>query len=98
MTAPNFLLALAAVASSDLVVALPRHLAVEYAPRFGAALAEPPIKLAQAPLYLIAPAVALKDEGVAWLYALIREAAAEQPAKPARRAPQPKRAAKKKQK
>ena len=75
VTVTNFLFALALVADSDLVAAVPRQSSI-YARRFGIVLAEPPPPLAplmRAPINVIATRAAMADAGVAWLFRAITE-------------------------
>jgi DNA-binding transcriptional LysR family regulator len=68
-TVPNFMSALALVAETDLIAAVPRQ-AGPYAARFGVVLANPPAPLAplgRSSINLIATKAALADAGVAWL-------------------------------
>lgn len=80
-TVPHFLLALALVAETDLVAAVPR-LAAPQARRLGVALLEPPAPLApltRSALSLITTQAALADAGVAWLYDLVKTRAPATP-------------------
>jgi DNA-binding transcriptional LysR family regulator len=75
VTVTNFLFALALVADSDLVTAVPRQSSI-YARRFGLVLAEPPPPLAplmRAPINVVATRAAMADAGVAWLFRAITE-------------------------
>jgi DNA-binding transcriptional LysR family regulator len=75
VTVTNFLFALALVADSDLVTAVPRQSSI-YARRFGIVLAEPPPPLAplmRAPIHVVATRAAMADAGVAWLFRAITE-------------------------
>jgi len=72
-TVPNVLLALALVAETDLMAAVPRQ-AAAYARKLGVVLAEPPAPLAPLTLSsinVIATRSALQDAGVAWLFGLV---------------------------
>src|SRR5215471_8211739 len=74
-TVPSFLLALAIVAETDLIAAVPRQLAT-YAQRFGVALADPPAPLAplsRSAIHLIGTRPAMADPGVSWLWGLLTE-------------------------
>lgn len=71
-TVPNFLLALAVVADTNLLAAVPRQ-AASYAQRFDLLLVDPPkplLPLSRSPIQLIATRAALGDPGVAWLFQL----------------------------
>jgi len=75
VTVPNFMLALALVAETDLVSALPRRFVALHAAKFGVAGVEAPIPLTTFRLRAVAPKAAMKDAGLAWLFAaLLREA------------------------
>jgi DNA-binding transcriptional LysR family regulator len=84
LTVPNFLQALAIIAESDLVGAMPRHFVAKHAPRYRVAVLEPPIPLLSAPIFAVAPQVAIRDSGLAWFLDAIERAA--RAATPPRRA------------
>lgn len=70
-TVPHFLFALAMVAETDLVAAVPRRQANLYVRPFGIMLAEPPAALAplgRSRISAIATRPAMADDGVAWLF------------------------------
>jgi len=67
LTVPNFAMALAAVADSDLVAALPRRFVAMHGPRSGVVAVEPPLPLPEFRLNAVVPKAALMDDGVAWL-------------------------------
>jgi DNA-binding transcriptional LysR family regulator len=67
LTAPNFMLALALLAGSDLIAAVPRSLFVLHGRRFRLAYAKPPLPLPRFALNAIAPKPALQDAGLTWL-------------------------------
>ena len=71
LTVPNFMMALAMLAESDLVAALPRRFVQRQGPRFGVVAVEPPVALDSFGLQLVAPRVAMMDAGVAWLAEVI---------------------------
>jgi DNA-binding transcriptional LysR family regulator len=74
-TVTSFLFALAVVAESDLVAAVPRQSSI-YARRFGIVLADPPAPLAplmRSPIHVVATRAAMADAGVAWLFRAITE-------------------------
>ncbi len=71
LTAPNFSMAAALVAETDLVTALPRRFAGLLSGRFGLALVEAPIALPRFPIRAVASGAALADAGVAWLFGLL---------------------------
>lgn len=67
LTAPNFMAALALVADTDLICAMPRRFVAAYGPRLGVEALEPPFPFGQSRLNAIALAPALADAGLAWL-------------------------------
>lgn len=72
-TVPNFLLALAVVAETDLLAAVPRRAAV-YAEQFGVAFVNPPAPLAplsRSAIRIIATKAAMADPGVSWLFQVL---------------------------
>ncbi|MER2265418.1 LysR family transcriptional regulator [Methylobacterium oxalidis] len=66
-TAPNFLLALALIAETDLVAALPRRFVAAHAARFGVDGVEAPVPLGRFPINAVVPRAAMTDRGLAWL-------------------------------
>jgi len=71
LTVPNFMFALAVVADTNMIAALPRHFASMYASRFDVKLCELPFPAGKSELHAIVPKVALLDAGVAWLFELV---------------------------
>lgn len=74
-TVPNFMLALALVAETDLVAAVPRA-AAEHARKLGVLLVDPPAPLApltRLAINVIATRPAMADAGVAWLFHAISD-------------------------
>jgi len=67
LTVSNFMQALALVAESDLVAALPRQFAIKHAARYAVGISEPPFPFLSSPLRAVVPEVATRDGGVAWL-------------------------------
>lgn len=67
VSVPNFMLALALLAETDLVAALPLSLVAMHAPRFGLGAVESPIPMRSFQLRAIVPKAALTDTGIAWL-------------------------------
>jgi DNA-binding transcriptional LysR family regulator len=67
LTVPSFFMAAAAIASSDLIGAIPRRFATEAARTFDIEIVEPPFSMGSADLQAIIPAAALLDQGIAWL-------------------------------
>ena len=68
--------ALATAAETDLVTALPRHFVAKHASRYPVVVMEPPVPLMSAPVLAVAPAVATRDSGLAWLLGALERAAA----------------------
>jgi hypothetical protein len=66
--------ALAVVADSDMVAALPRRFVALHAARFGVIGLEAPLSLKSFRLNAVATEVALMDAGVAWLFDMLRPA------------------------
>jgi DNA-binding transcriptional LysR family regulator len=85
LTVPNFHMALAIVAETDLICALPRRFATMHAPRVGVVWAEMPLALPRFQTRAIASRAAMRDAGVAWLFALLREVVAGSVTPPRRR-------------
>jgi DNA-binding transcriptional LysR family regulator len=75
LTVSNFMQALAIVAESDLVAALPRQFARLHAERFELVCSDPPTSLMTGPILAIAPQVATMDGGLAWLLGVLQRAA-----------------------
>jgi DNA-binding transcriptional LysR family regulator len=68
LTVPNFMMALALIAETDLIGALPRKLVAMHAQRFGLTSVEAPLPPMLYRIRAIAPKVALMDVGLAWLF------------------------------
>lgn len=79
LTVSNFMSALAIVAETDLIAAVPRRFALRYADRFGVAVHAPPLPLPGSPLRAVAPKVAMMDAGIAWLFGVLGAACATEP-------------------
>ena len=81
LTVPNFMFALAVIAETDLVLALPRRFVAMHASRFGVRVLDAPLRLPDFRLNAVMPKVAMLDMGLAWLFDRIGdiEAAARQP-------------------
>ena len=75
LSVSNFLQALAMVAESDLVAALPRHFVAKHASRYKVVSFEPPMPLMSSPILAVAPQVAMRDGGLAWLLDSLEAAA-----------------------
>ncbi|MBX5015178.1 LysR family transcriptional regulator [Rhizobium lentis] len=74
LTVPNFMFALAILAATDLICALPRRFAAMHAARFGVEIVDAPLELTRFRINAILPKVALMDAGVAWLLAILEQA------------------------
>ena len=66
LTAPNFALALALLASSDLISAVPRRVFEMYGAAFDLDCVDPPLVLPSFELHVAAPKAAAQDSGLAW--------------------------------
>jgi DNA-binding transcriptional LysR family regulator len=71
LTVPSFFMATAAIASSDLIGAIPRRFAAEAARHYEIEIVEPPFGMGSADLNAIVPSAALLDRGVNWLVASV---------------------------
>lgn len=71
LTAPNFMLALAMLAETDLIAAVPRRFFDLHGARFKLACAKPPLPLPRFALTMAAPKPALQDAGLAWLLEIL---------------------------
>ncbi len=66
------MMALATVAESDLITAVPRRFAAMHGARFGVVSAPAPLRLPQFRIRAIASKAAMMDAGLAWLFATLR--------------------------
>lgn len=71
LTVPNFTFALAVLADSDLISALPRRFVEMHAARFGVVPIDPPLPLGRFTLNIVTPQVAMRDAGIEWLVGLL---------------------------
>jgi len=71
LTVPNFMFALAILAETDLISALPERFVAMHAQRFGVVGTEAPLPLGRFRLNAVAPQVAMMDLGLAWLFNLL---------------------------
>jgi DNA-binding transcriptional LysR family regulator len=85
LTVPNFMFALAVIAESELIAALPRHFLAIYGPRFGIVGVEPPLPLSGFRIRAVVPKVALMDAGLAWLFGRLKASVKHGRAAPRRR-------------
>jgi DNA-binding transcriptional LysR family regulator len=77
VTVPNFLFALATLAETDFIAALPARFVAMHGGRFGIVSVPSPIKLMTYQLTLVTPQVAMMDAGVAWMVETIARVAKE---------------------
>jgi DNA-binding transcriptional LysR family regulator len=68
LTVSNFMMALAVVAETDLIAALPRRLVARHAACFGVVGVEAPLPLPRSEIRAITTKAAMMDAGVAWLF------------------------------
>jgi len=71
LTVPNFMFALAVLADSDLICALPRRFTRLHAARFGLVSRDAPLPLPLFRLNAVAPDSAMADMGLAWLFGVL---------------------------
>jgi DNA-binding transcriptional LysR family regulator len=74
LTVSNFMMALAIVAETDLISALPRRLVAVHGARFGVVWTQAPLPLPRSQIRAIAPKAAMMDAGVAWLFDALKGA------------------------
>ena len=73
LTVPNFMFALAVIAETDLISALPRRFTAMHARRFGVVGVEAPLPLGRFRLNAVAPKVAMMDAGLTWLFDVLEK-------------------------
>ena len=71
LTVPNFMFALAVIAETDLISALPRRFVAMHATRFGVLGLDAPLPLPTFRLNAVATKAAMMDAGLAWLFDLL---------------------------
>ncbi|GLS32524.1 DNA-binding transcriptional regulator, LysR family [Mesorhizobium albiziae] len=71
LTVPNFMFALAVIAETDLISALPKRFVAMHAARFGVQSLDAPLPLPDFRLNAVAPKVAMLDAGLAWLFCML---------------------------
>ncbi len=71
LTLPNFMSALASIAETNLISALPRRFAAMHAARFAVMAVDAPLQLPRSRLNAVAPKVAMMDAGLAWLFGVL---------------------------
>ena len=74
LTVPNFMFALAVLAETDLIAALPRRFALSHAARFGVVSVEAPLPLGRFRLNAVSPSAAMTDVGLTWLFDVLEDA------------------------
>lgn len=77
MTVPNFMMALAILAETDMIAALPERLVAMYAARFDVVSVKAPLALRRFNIRAIAPKAAMMDAGLAWFFDVLEGAVAE---------------------
>ena len=85
LTVPDFASALATVAETDLIAAMPRRFVAMHAARFAVVSREVPLRLRAFTIKAAVPKVALMDAGLAWLFDVMGEAVQGRGAKAKRR-------------
>jgi DNA-binding transcriptional LysR family regulator len=75
LTVPNFMFALAVIAETDLISALPRRFAAMHARRFGVVALEAPLALGRFRLKAVAAKAAMMDMGLTWLFDVLERTA-----------------------
>ena len=73
LTVPNFMMALAVIADTDLIAALPGRFVAMHAKRFGVVSTKAPLPLPSFRMRAITPGVAMMDAGLAWLFETLQE-------------------------
>ena len=82
LTVPNFMFALAVIAESDFISALPRRFVAMHGARFGVVGLDAPLPLPSFRINAVIPKAAMMDVGLAWLFNLL---AKQEPSMPPRR-------------
>lgn len=75
LTVPNFMFALAVLAETDFLAAVPRRFVAMQGARFEAVSVDPPVPFGHFQMNLVVPKVAMMDMGLAWLVAVLGAAA-----------------------
>ena len=71
LTVPNFMMALAQLAESDLIATLPRHLVEQHATRFHLVARPMPFRWTTDSVRIVTSQAAMADAGVAWLFEVL---------------------------
>jgi DNA-binding transcriptional LysR family regulator len=74
LAVPNFMFALAQIAETDLIAAIPDSLVATHAQRFGLASCKAPLPLRTFLIRAVTTRAAMLDAGVAWLFELLGKA------------------------
>lgn len=72
LTVPNFMMALAVLAETNLIAALPKQLVAMHGARFGVVSTKAPMPLPNDPIRAVASKAAMMDAGVAWLFGVLQ--------------------------
>jgi DNA-binding transcriptional LysR family regulator len=75
LTVSSFMHALAMVAETDLLGAMPRRFVAMYGERYKVIACETPVPLASEPILAVAPQAAASDSGLVWLLDLLEKVA-----------------------
>ena len=73
LTVPNFMMALAIIAETDLIAALPKQFVARHAARFGVVGTKAPLSPRLDQIRAVASKSAMMDAGVAWLFGVLRD-------------------------
>lgn len=73
LTVPNFMMALAIIAETDLIAALPKQFVIRHAARFGVVGTKAPLSPRLDHIRAVASKSAMMDTGVAWLFGVLRD-------------------------
>ncbi|MGG5886891.1 LysR family transcriptional regulator [Falsiroseomonas sp. HC035] len=71
LTVPSFMLALAVLAETDMIAAMPRRFVARHAAGFGLVGLEPPLRLPRFRLNAVATRGAMLDLGLAWFFGML---------------------------
>jgi DNA-binding transcriptional LysR family regulator len=71
LTVPNFMMALAQLAESDLIATLPRHLVEQHATRFHLVVRPMPFRWTTDSVRIVTSQAAMADAGIAWLFEVL---------------------------
>jgi DNA-binding transcriptional LysR family regulator len=71
LTVPNFMMALAQLAESDLIATLPRHLVAQHAKRFHLVARPMPFRWTADSVRIVTSRAAMADAGIVWLFEIL---------------------------